>query len=526
MARSLSVAGRLRLRSRYLPGRRGAASGGHWRWRVGAAAVVLSLLAPGCTPVSPARSAPTTVPTGVTVTTAATAAMTTTSATSPSSLLATAGASFSATTASPAPADTTVIEQGYNILLDHYVDPVRPSTILTGALTGLQQRLRDQGSTDAVVGPPAFTDDRAADWQRFVAIYSAAVQRYGRSGEATQYQYAALDGMAGSLQDCHTHFSDPQAWAETTSELTTGNQDFGGIGVVTGPTAGHNFLVVRLVPQGPAAKAGVRAGDIILTVDGHDMDEMTAQDLATLVRGPIGSAVRLTVLRPGESQPVPVTVIRGDVQVPNYESSVLTGNIGYVRFTAFSSDYTVPYALRASLTAFDQANTVGTIIDLRENLGGNPSVLGTALSLFLPDGTIFEFTTGRDMPEQAAQVHAADLLAHPTVKGPLVVLVDQGTGSAGEIFAAALQEYGKAELVGTATAGCVATGTRYMLSDGSGLSVTSQKVISGRDRRELNHVGVTPDVMVQLTPETLSAGHDAQLERALQVIHAAGTPTP
>jgi len=398
-----------------------------------------------------------------------------------------------------------MIESAYNRLLDEYIDPVQPQALLSQAWAGARQEAAVEGLP--VPAAPSFTGERQADFAAFRAAY---VPLATEAQDATKLRYAAIRQMAASLNDCHTFFLNPVA-SETLLDTRAGEGSVG-IGV---QLAGAPPIVTEVIGGGPADRAGVRVGDRITSIDGLDASGMGPAAAFDRINGQDGSMVRLSVARPGDAAPLSFAIERARVVPQNIESRAINeagGSIGYVRIRTFV-DGGVNKALRSTLEGFEQQGVTKWILDLRGNPGGQLDT--AAISLFVKDGVIVR---GRGRGDQTNEDRASGE-ALPAVR-PTVLLVDNGTGSVSEIFAAALQEYGAAYVIGQPTNGCAGYTDIQPLGDGSSLAVTTNVSMMPLSGKPLGGVGVIPDERVSRTLADIAAGRDPQLEAAIARLDA------
>lgn len=265
----------------------------------------------------------------------------------------------------------------------------------------------------------------------------------------------ALNGMLNQL-DPYSGYIPPEELALFRVDL---EQEYGGIGIEVG-MLNDRLTILSPIPDSPAYQAGLLAGDTILSIDGRSTDGFTLTDAAELMRGPVGSPVRLTVLHRGEEQPVDVTLQRAKIRVESIRGDTRTADgqwnfvlqqhprIGYIRLTSFG-DHTAEDLQRA-LAAID-GRVDGLIMDLRDNAGGLLDAAVDVCELFLPPDKLIVSTRGRD-PSLSEDYVTSDPTSFDD-QVPLVVLVNQFSASASEIFAACLQDHGRAEIVGERTWG-------------------------------------------------------------------------
>ena len=229
-----------------------------------------------------------------------------------------------------------------------------------------------------------------------------------------------------------------------------------------------------------------------------------------MVRGPEGAAVRLRLGRGGQANPVEAAVTRARVLPPVVTGQLLPDNVGYVRVYSFPA--TLIPDLESTLAELERRGARAWVIDLRDNAGGQLDVVTKATSLFVPSGPIFQ-QVRRNGDRETYRSDGS--VRNP--RRPIAVLINKGTSSGGEIFAAAIQESQTGRLIGTKSAGCVSTGRMFPLPDGSALELAVARIITGRGQ-ELNKVGVTPDDTIELAPQDLAGDRDPQLDQALRIL--------
>ena len=324
-----------------------------------------------------------------------------------------------------------------------------------------------------------------------------------------QLTYGAVRGAISELGDPHTIFVEPMA-RDFERDSYRGN--FGGIGAVL-ERREDGLIYLSPIPDNPAEVAGILEGDILLSVDGQEiLAEMTIQDVVDLIRGEQGTEVKLNILHTGDSVPVEIAVVRAVILLPSVTYRILeeTPDVGYFRLTRFSGESAGEVA--EALAFFEEENVENIIFDLRQNGGG---LLGAAIDVsdhFLDSGTIvYQVSHGEDETEFNA---TADTIAGDV---ELVILVDGGSASASEIVAGALQDRGRAILIGINTFGKGSVQNVYDLSDGSSVHVTSARWFTP-DRTPLDEHGLVPDIFVEITAEAQADGRDEILEKAVEYL--------
>ncbi len=334
------------------------------------------------------------------------------------------------------------------------------------------------------------------------------VQRdfYGDLPTDDEMTYGAIRGALNTLDDPYTGFIEPQT-AAINRENDSGS--FEGIGAFVNMENGWLIIVNPMSGQ-PAEKAGLRRGDIVIQVDDTPIENMSLYEAITLIRGPAGTPVRLTILREGE-EPFEVEIVRASIEIPLVEAEMRDDGIAYVSLYQFKSDASAK--LGEAIEELLAQNPSGLVLDLRGNPGGWLSEAISTSGLFLPKGELVLIERLKDGTEQPYTVPNDPLL--PDL--PVVVLVDGGSASSSEIVAGALQDHGRATLIGERTFGKGSVQLAYELSNGAELRVTKARWFTPNDR-PIHGEGLEPDIVVELTAEDLENDLDPQLDRAIEYL--------
>jgi carboxyl-terminal processing protease len=348
------------------------------------------------------------------------------------------------------------------------------------------------------------------DFSVFWEAWNRIEQNYiGSLPTSTEMTYGAIRGSLGILGDPYTIFIEPVV-REQERESLRGN--FGGIGAnIQRNEAGE--VVLSPIPGNPAEAAGILDGDVLLAVDGLEVTaEMTVEEIAAIIRGEEGTAVTLTIIHPGETDPNNITITRAVILLPSVAFQLLPDQptLGYIRLSRFSGE-SAGEVERAILSLQEQG-AERLILDLRQNGGG---LLDAAVEVgdhFLDEGVVL-YQISRTEDEKifmsTDETTAADM--------PLVVLIDGGTASASEIVAGALQDRERAVLIGTTTFGKGSVQLVYDLSDGSSVHVTSARWFTP-DRHQIDQQGLEPNIVVVPTEEAIADGRDEALEAAVDYL--------
>ena len=297
--------------------------------------------------------------------------------------------------------------------------------------------------------------------------------------------------------------------------LETVNNAYVGIGVtiLTDEEAG-GMRIETVTAGGPAEAAGIQVDDIIVRVEGQSTLELGMDGTRAVVRGEAGASVHLELLRNGETLELDVT--RGTIETPVAAGELLDGDVGYISIVNF--DERCADEVIACIEDMANAGAQALLFDVRFNPGGYQEELVKVLDYLLPEGVIFKSVDFRGNEEtDTSDASCVDL--------PMAVLVNEDSYSAAEYFAAALQEYGAAQVVGTGTVGKGNYQNGFVLSDGSFLNISTGKYFTPQGK-SLTDVGITPDVLVDLSDEDYAALYygqlapedDAQLQAALELL--------
>ena len=317
----------------------------------------------------------------------------------------------------------------------------------------------------------------------------------------------AIRGMIEALGDDHSSYMDPKTFQDANESLSG---EYEGIGAWVDTTADY-LTIISPIPGSPADQAGMAPGDRIIAIDGEDLTGVDAELVRQRVLGPAGSTVVLTVAREGESEPLIFTITRDRIVVKSATGEMLENDIGYIQITTFG-DKTTP-ELRAALEELMAQNPKGLVIDLRNNGGGYLQTSVEVASEFIGDGVILyeqygdgERTTYRALKDgQATEI-------------PLVVLINEGTASASEIVAGAIQDYGRGKLVGVTSYGKGSVQNWVPLTNNQGaVRVTIAKWLTPNERT-IHGEGLIPDFEVERSNDDRQGDLDPQLDKAIEVL--------
>lgn len=322
----------------------------------------------------------------------------------------------------------------------------------------------------------------------------------------------AYKGLLEGLGDPYTCYYTAEEF-DALMESTSGT--YYGIGaVVQQDTRTMYITIVKPYVDGPAYNAGMLPGDIIYMVDGVDVTGMAIDNVVTMMKGAEGTVVKVTVVREGEADPVELTITRGKIEIETIEHEMLDNNIGLITISSF--DELTPQQFKDGIEELKKQGMKGMIIDLRDNGGGLLDSVVDMLDYVLPKGLIV-YTEDKYGYKEEFRGTDKDVLDMP-----MVVMINGNSASASEIFAAAMQDYEAATLVGTTSFGKGIVQTILPLNDGTAVKITISRYFTPNGVC-IHGTGVTPDIEVELDDElkqmvVIPHEKDNQLNKAIEVL--------
>jgi carboxyl-terminal processing protease len=320
--------------------------------------------------------------------------------------------------------------------------------------------------------------------------WKAVRQSYlGRSYTSKQQAYVAIQQMVAKLGDRYTEFIEPQAYTALNAEI---NGNLSGVGLQLATDEKTKALtVVAPIERSPAAMAGIISADVITKINGRSTQGMTINEAVQQIKGVAGTQVVLTIRRGNQNLTVALTRANIALNPVSYRTEMTNaGKIGYIRLPEFTR--TAPAEMSRAIVALEQQGVKGYVLDLRSDPGGLLDASLKIASMWMSQKSIVSLVDRQAVRKQYATDGRS--LTHK----PLVVLVDNGSASASEILAGALQDNGRAILVGTRTFGKGLVQVVQPLGDGSAIKLSIAKYYTPKGR-DINRVGITPDFVVELT---------------------------
>jgi carboxyl-terminal processing protease len=319
----------------------------------------------------------------------------------------------------------------------------------------------------------------------FTEVLNKVQRDYVEETATRDVVYGAIRGMLNTL-DPHSAFMPPDVYKEMQVD-TKG--EFGGLGIQIG-LKDERLTVIAPIEGTPADRAGVLAGDRIIKIDGATTKDLSLMDAVNKMRGAKGTKVTLTLEREGSASPLDVTLVREIIRIQSARHKMLENGIGYVRLTQFQEQ--TAEDLGKALGGLRQQEMKSLILDLRNNPGGLLTSAVEVSERFLPKGKVVVSIKGR---QGKAEEYTADG-SQPLLDLPMIVLVNEGSASASEIVAGAMQDWGRAVVVGTTTFGKGSVQTIIPLSDGSALRLTTAKYYTPKGR-SIQNTGIDPTITVR-----------------------------
>jgi len=410
--------------------------------------------------------------------------------------------------------DLIELQISYTTMLARYYRPVAPRTLVDGARTGIAAELVARGVRGARLPfTPARLDvSQGSDAVDDMVLRSLA--RYGSRLDGHRLVEAAVAGELASVRDPYTLIFQPPQFKKFNAFL--GNETFGGIGVVLDfDAASGRATIERVLPESAAATAGLRAGDVLVAVEGRQLAGLGGAAVRDALRGRVGTTVRVDVSRDGVV--TSYALVRAQVRDPDVRTARF-GATGYLALSRFGSG--AGSELTSALADLTRQGARAFVLDLRGNGGGYGDQATAVASAFIASGPIFT------VRERQGVTSVARASGGSTFHAPLVVLVDGDTASAAEIVAGAIQDDGVGTLLGTRTFGKGLVQSVFPLPDGSAIKMTTARYTTPKGR-DIDRIGIEPDVVVAQPPGARPGdpADDPQLARALAALRGGGPVT-
>lgn len=345
------------------------------------------------------------------------------------------------------------------------------------------------------------------DFEIMVQVWNIVSQQFdGDLPTSKEVVYTAIQQSLGLLEDDYTQYIPPEVASQVREQL---EGSFEGIGAFVDMTEDGYLVIVRPIDGQPADLAGLMSNDIVTHINGASVLGKSQEEIVGEVKGPRDTEVTLTIVRESEPEPFDVIIVRALIELPIVESEMLEGNIAYVRLTSFNSNSA--QRLSAEIETLLAQNPQALIFDLRDNPGGFLNQSVAIADLFLPEGIVL-YQRNRNGEQEIFRSGDGDIAEDI----PLIVLVNQGSASASEIVAGAIQDRGRGIVLGEVTFGKGSVQNTLTLADGSELRVTIARWYTP-DNQTISGQGITPDIIVPLEGD-FGTETDSQIQRAIELL--------
>jgi carboxyl-terminal processing protease len=375
------------------------------------------------------------------------------------------------------------------------------------------------GASGALAAKPGGTSTVSisnGEMQRMEEVMSYVERNFVEPISEQKLTEGALRGIVAATNDKYSTYFNEKEFKAFVEKLQS---SFTGIGVHVDFDEKKGLVtVVAPIKGSPGEKAGLRAGDAILEVDGKSVAGMSLDEVVNLIRGPKGTEVKLSVRREGEPDPLRFTITRETIQMPSIEWKMIdkANGIGYIQLREFTEQ--IGQRMNKALEELQAQGMKRLVLDLRNNPGGLLDEAVNVASIFVPAKQPVVHTVGRDGTKKTTYSKAK---ANSNIQIPLVVLVDSGSASASEIVAGAIKDLKLGTLVGVKTFGKGSVQSFFRLPDGSGMKLTTAKYLTAGEK-SINGVGIEPDVKVENEGRVLPGDPgDKQMAEALKILQAA-----
>ncbi len=380
---------------------------------------------------------------------------------------------------------------------------------------GLQASEKSGAGTIVGIENMAEGEPLGVDFSPFWRAWNLLNEKFVPAGTSTERVsdqeriWGAISGMTDALGDPYTVFF-PPVQSELFQADIRGN--FEGVGMEVVAQNGA-ITVVAPLKDSPAARAGILPGDRVIEIDDKNTAKLSTEDAVQLIRGPKGTAVKLTVIREGASEPLEISVVREVIDIPTINTRELPGGVFVIELYSFSAQS--PNLFRSALREFLVSKSDKLILDLRNNPGGYLEAAIDMASWFLPSSkVVVREDFGGSREEKVYRSKGYDVFSDDL---KFAILIDGGSASASEILAGALAEHGRAVLVGEKTFGKGSVQELVDITRETSLKITIARWLTPNGV-SISDGGITPEYQVPYTAEDRKAGRDPQLDKAIEIL--------
>ena len=404
--------------------------------------------------------------------------------------------------------NTDLIIEIYKSAEKHFAGDINRQELFKGALDGIKSFLENKNCS-ADTKAIEITGNKEADLKLFAArlneIISACASDKLPRGDILR---EGIDGMLKSLNDPYSYYMDPGEYKDFVKSINMNDYSGIGISLELDKKNGNKPIIIEVIENGPACKAGLKPGDIILTINGIETKNISMEEAIKEIRGLEGTKVILTVKR-GIEEPEEITVTRGVIHIDNVSYSLINKSTGYIKIRTFS--ITTGTELGKAMEQLKSKGAKAYILDLRNNGGGYVESAVSVCSNFLPkESKIVTVKEKSSFP----LIYKSDGTASDF---PLAILVNEYSASASEITAGAIQDNKRGILIGTKTFGKGCVQTIYPLGVSGVLKITTSYYLTPLGRN-IDKSGLTPDLEVKMNKIIKRESDDLQLQKAIEYL--------
>lgn len=356
-------------------------------------------------------------------------------------------------------------------------------------------------------------DNVKLDFKLFWQVWNLASTRYidRKAIDPQKLYFGAIQGMVAAIGDPYTVFLPPTSQKNSKEQL---GGSFEGVGMQLGYNKDKRLVVIAPLKNTPAEKAGIKAGDMILTIDKKDINNISLPDAVSMIRGPKGSEVALSIFRENEDKPRDISLKRDTIVVRTVDLTMKKTKLGkpvaYISLSGFGEKTKTEWD--EVVSDLQAKAPQGVIVDVRNNPGGYLEAAVYTASEFIDSGPIVIQEDAKGDREELKVTRSGKLL-----KIPLVVLINKGSASASEIFAGAMQDKKRAVVVGDQSFGKGTIQSTEDLPEGTGIHITTAKWLTPLGRW-IHGTGLTPDVKIEYVADPKDPEKDNQLEKAIDLL--------
>jgi len=351
-----------------------------------------------------------------------------------------------------------------------------------------------------------------ADFSSFWKVWNVINEKYPQAKEVTDQERVngAISGLVESLNDPYSVYFNPDDSKMFEDEIAG---SFSGIGMEVG-IKDKTLTVIAPLKDTPAYKANIKPGDKILKIDNTITSDLNVEKAIELIRGVKGTTVTLTILREGGKEPIEVKIVRDTINVPTLDTELRKDGVFVIKLYSFSENSADLF--RDALKKFSLSKTDKLLLDLRGNPGGYLEAAVNMASWFLPEGkTVVTEDYGDNIKQTMYRSQGYDIF---TDKLKFVILIDSGSASASEILAGAMQDYGRAKLIGTQSYGKGSVQEVVDITPDTILKITVAKWLTPNGI-SISKKGLTPDYEVEFTQKDYDSNKDPQMEKAVELLN-------